>query len=119
MREHEDIPGGRAQDGFAKRSLTALRDGVPRPERDLDLHGMTEVQAHAAVLAFLDACAVEGVRCVRIIHGQGRGSARGPVLREGVYRWLRDDPRILAYCHAAPRLGGTGATHVLFRRKTR
>ncbi|RMD71241.1 MAG: DNA mismatch repair protein MutS, partial [Gammaproteobacteria bacterium] len=55
-------------------------------------------------------------RCVRIVHGKGRRSARQPVLKQKVNGWLRARDEVLAFCSARPHHGGTGALYVLLRR---
>jgi DNA-nicking Smr family endonuclease len=57
---------------------------------------------------------LHGNRCVRVIHGKGRGSGqRGPVLKSAVNRWLRRHGNVRAFCSARRNDGGTGALYVL------
>ena len=96
--------------------LRRLRRGHWVVQDDLDLHGMTSVEARAATAAFLAECMQRGVRCVRIIHGKGlRSPNRQPVLKRKLGHWLtlRDD--VLAFCEARPVDGGSGAVVVLLR----
>jgi DNA-nicking Smr family endonuclease len=56
------------------------------------------------------------VRCVRIIHGVGYGSAGGePVLRGMVHSWLVQTAETVAFCVANRTDGGNGALVVLLR----
>jgi DNA-nicking Smr family endonuclease len=82
----------------------------------LDLHGMTAIEARAALADFLDDGRARGRRCVLVIHGKGLRSKQGsPVLKVKVALWLRQRSEVLAYCSARPVDGGTGAVYVLLK----
>jgi DNA-nicking Smr family endonuclease len=85
-------------------------------EDELDLHGYTRDLARRLVDAFLRRANKNGVRCVRIIHGVGYGSAGGePVLRGMVHSWLVQTNEVVAFCVANRSDGGNGALVVLLR----
>jgi len=85
-------------------------------EDELDLHGYTRDLARRMVDAFLRRSAKNGVRCVRVIHGVGHGSAGGePVLRGMVHSWLVQTEETVAFCVAGRTDGGNGALVVLLR----
>jgi DNA-nicking Smr family endonuclease len=85
-------------------------------EDELDLHGYTRDLARRLVDAFLRRSTKHGVRCVRIIHGVGYGSAGGePVLRGMVHSWLVQTADTVAFCVANRADGGNGALIVLLR----
>jgi DNA-nicking Smr family endonuclease len=85
-------------------------------EDELDLHGLTRDLARRMVDAFLRRSSKRGVRCVRIIHGIGYGSAGGePVLRGMVHSWLVQTADTVAFCVANRTDGGKGALIVLLR----
>ena len=85
-------------------------------EDELDLHGYTRDLARRLVDAFLRRSGKNGVRCVRIIHGVGYGSAGGePVLRGMVHSWLVQTNEVVAFCAANRTDGGNGALVVLLR----
>jgi DNA-nicking Smr family endonuclease len=85
-------------------------------EDELDLHGYTRDLARRLVDAFLRRSNKNGVRCVRIIHGVGYGSAGGePVLRGMVHSWLVQTSEVVAFCVANRSDGGNGALVVLLR----
>jgi DNA-nicking Smr family endonuclease len=85
-------------------------------EDELDLHGYTRDLARRLVDAFLRRCGKRGVRCVRIIHGVGYGSAGGePVLRGMVHSWLVQTGEVVAFCVAGRSDGGNGALIVLLK----
>lgn len=103
--------------GLQERQFRKLRRGQFALEGELDLHGMNAENAHEAVAEFLKHARGTGKRCVRIIHGKGRGSRDGrPVLKLNLQRWLRRRRDIMGYCSARPVDGGTGAVYVLLRK---
>ena len=94
--------------------LRRLRRGEFRVQREIDLHGMTVVEAKMALREFLISALEQEVRCVRIVHGKGlRSGHRGPVLKAVVSSLLRRTGSVLAYVSARPVDGGTGALYVL------
>lgn len=96
--------------------LRRLRRGQFSIGEHLDLHGMTSEEARAALAAFLHDVRRNGTRCIRVIHGKGRGSRLGrPVLKSKVSHWLRQREEVLAFCSARPVDGGTGAVYVLLK----
>ena len=105
-----------ARPGLQRRELRRLRRGHHPIQDQLDLHGLFASEAERAVLGFVDHSRKRGFRCVRIIHGKGRSSAKGrPILKAVVDRWLRRCDGVLAFCPAPENAGGTGAVHVLLR----
>lgn len=105
--------------GLDRRSAERLRGGALRIEARLDLHGMTQAEAHRALDAFLARAEDAGRRCVLVITGKG-GPERAGVLRAAVPRWLNEAPnraRLLAYAPAQPKHGGAGALYLLLRRR--
>jgi DNA-nicking Smr family endonuclease len=112
-----------AAPGLDRRSADRLRRGERPIDGRLDLHGMTQEEAHRAVDHFLARAQDAGWRCVLVITGKGgRGgvSSAGGVLRAAVPRWLNEAPnraRLLAFTPAQPKDGGAGALYVLLRRR--
>ncbi len=107
--------------GVDRRSAERLRRGERRIDARLDLHGMTQDEAHRALDAFLARAEHAGWRCVLVITGKGRpGTSAGGVLRAAVPRWLNEAPnraRLLAIAAAQPKDGGAGALYLLLRRR--
>lgn len=94
-----------------------LRRGAWPAGAELDLHGLRVEQARHAMLSFIDECLEYGIRCVRIVHGKGYGSAGlGPVLKDKVRTWLVQKPQVMAFSEAPEREGGAGALLVLLQR---
>ena len=117
---HRSYAHGQAP-GLEKRTQMRLRRGQVAIEARLDLHGMTQSQAHDRVYRFLEAAHNNGLRTVLVITGKGlRGDGQIGVLRSAVPRWLNEPPLrdwIKAFDHAAPRDGGEGALYILLRRR--
>jgi DNA-nicking Smr family endonuclease len=106
-----------AAPGLDRRSAERLRRGTLPVEARLDLHGMTQDEAHQALAVFLARGEAAGWRCVLVI--TGKGARGGGVLRTAVPRWLNEWPnrrRLLAFAPAQPKDGGGGALYLLLRR---
>jgi DNA-nicking Smr family endonuclease len=107
-----------ANPGLDKRTEQRLRRGVLPIDRRLDLHGLTQAEAHTALDRFVRAAAAEGSRMLLIITGKGSGGEA--TLRRLVPRWLSHGEhaaRVLRATPARPQHGGDGALYVLLRRK--
>ncbi len=105
--------------GIDKRSALRLKRGQTPIEDRLDLHGMTQAEAHRALNDFVAEAAGAGQRCVLVITGKGRVGSEG-VLRRMVPHWLNQAPLrplILGVARAQPRDGGSGALYLLLRRR--
>lgn len=99
--------------GQPQRLLQRLRRGHYSVRAEIDLHEMSSAVAREAVRLFLDDCLRHGETCVRIVHGKGLRSPRGPVLKHMVDGLLRRRADVLAFTSARPVDGGTGAVLVL------
>ncbi|MCS6892632.1 MAG: Smr/MutS family protein [Rhodovarius sp.] len=107
---------GVAPAGLDASSWNQFRRGRLRPQRSLDLHGLPAAEAHALVRRFVRQAAADGLRCLCIITGKGRGD--GGVLRRELPHWLNAPelrPLILAAAH--PHDANPGAVHLLLRRR--
>ena len=109
-----------AQPGLDKRTAERLKRGQLRLDGRIDLHGMTQIEAHPALSDFIAACRGGGRRCVLVITGKGLGpDGSVGVLRAAVPRWLNEATNrrhVLAFHQAVPRDGGGGALYVLLKR---
>lgn len=106
--------------GIQHRVYQDLKSGFFQPEDTLDLHGMRVVEARPAFARFLKSALQRGQRCVRVVHGKGRGSEdRQPVLKQKTFQWLQQQEAVLAFVTAPSWDGGSGATYVLLSRKYR
>jgi DNA-nicking Smr family endonuclease len=101
-------------------TLDKLARGRLPIEGRVDLHGMTQSEAHALLLSFLQRAHAGGVRYVLVITGKGFSSGGDGILRRQVPAWLSTPPfRALVSSHdlAARSHGGEGALYVRLRRK--
>ncbi len=120
------VARGEALDRQTARQLE--RGRVPVEGR-LDLHGMRQRDAHAALRRFLKEARGKGFRHVLVITGKGaepdrrrsfydEGDERG-VLRQAVPHWLAAPDLadvVISFSEAPRRLGGEGALYVRLRR---
>jgi len=99
--------------GLDRRTAQRLKRGQTAIEARLDLHGMTQDEAHAALDRFIAAALASGKRNLLVITG------KSGVLHGLVPRWLEDGAnraRVLAFAQAHAPHGGAGALYVLLRR---
>ena len=81
----------------------------------LDLHGFTGEEVNEELDRFLTEAFRKDWRCVKIIHGRGLRSVKGPVLKDAVARRLagRYRKKVLAFVSARQCDGGLGALYIL------
>jgi DNA-nicking Smr family endonuclease len=104
--------------GLDRRTAERLRRGDIPIERRIDLHGMTQDDAHAALDRFVRQAWKDGKRMLLVITGKGSGGEG--VLRRQMPRWLvagEHAAHLLKIESAQPRHGGSGAFYVLLRRQ--
>lgn len=96
------IRGHRAP-GLDKSSAERLKRGRYKIDARLDLHGMTQDEAHRALVGFIASAARDGHRCVLVITGKGLSNLSESdtwrirpddlgILRNAVPRWLNEPP---------------------------
>lgn len=117
---------------FDRSKAKRLRSGRAEIEARIDLHGMRQDEAHAALCAFLHRSRARGLRLVLVITGKGRkedddreepfdmsrNRDRG-VLKRNVPRWLEEPELraiVVSYTTAAIPHGGEGALYVHLRK---
>jgi DNA-nicking Smr family endonuclease len=86
----------------------------------VDLHGMTQSEAHGLLLSFLHRAHAAGLRYVLVITGKGASFGSDGALKRAVPAWLATPLfRALVSGHddAARRHGGAGALYVRLRRR--
>ena len=86
-------------------------------EGRVDLHGMTQMQAHSLLYSFLDHSRKSGKRTVLVITGKGK-LGEG-ILRNMVPRWLEEESfrkLVTGYRESHRSHGGDGALYVRIRR---
>ncbi|MBM3557530.1 MAG: Smr/MutS family protein [Alphaproteobacteria bacterium] len=82
----------------------------------LDLHGLTQAEAHRRLARAFER---HDLRRLLIVTGLGRGKREGGVLKKALPRWLAEPafaPRVLSLRAARPEQGGEGAVLVELRR---
>ena len=107
-----------APHGIDRRTLQRLKRGLVSIDARLDLHGMTQDEAHRHLGFFLAHHQRQGARCILVITGIGERTTGG-TLRRMTPRWLAEPgnaARIIAHSPAQKRHGGEGALYVLLRR---
>jgi DNA-nicking Smr family endonuclease len=110
---------------FERRLRQRLARGNVPIERRLDLHGLTQREAHDALVRFLHAAHAHGARVVLVVTGKGaRADEADPFAERGVLRrlvpqWLKGAELhrlVLGFETAALAHGGEGALYVRLRR---
>jgi len=113
-------PGLAPIDRRLKQKLARGREAI---DATIDLHGLTQAEAHAALVRFLRNARANGARLVLVITGKGARGAdfaadRG-VLRRQVPLWLRSAELrdiVIGFDWAHAAHGGEGALYVRIRR---
>jgi len=103
---------------LGRRKKARVARGKEAIEGRLDLHGLTQSEAHAALSRFLRQASARGARLVLVITGKGGEGERG-VLRRQLPHWL-ELPEfralVIGYEPATTRHGGEGAWYISVRR---
>ena len=130
-RPHDLMPSvtdrlARAPVNMDHKSFGKMTRGKLKPEARLDLHGMTMVEAHPELVAFILGSHALGRRLVLVITGKGKDRddggpipTRHGVLRHQVPQWLALPPLNHAILQVTPahlKHGGHGAYYVYLRR---
>jgi DNA-nicking Smr family endonuclease len=108
---------------LARRAKQRIARGSEPIDARIDLHGLTQEQAHGALRRFLRSAQVDGAKLVLVITGKGaRGGADGSergVLKRLVPQWLQlPELRscVVGFEAAHVTHGGEGALYVRVRR---
>ncbi len=104
-----------------RRTKQRVARGKQPIDARLDLHGLTQAQAHAALLRFLRDAQARDAKMVLVITGKGRGGEMG-VLRRQVPQWLtlpEFREAVIDFDDAHIAHGGEGALYVRLRRAAR
>ena len=102
-----------------RRTDDRLRKGKMAIEAVLDMHGMTQEQAHSALNGFVTRAFSQQKRCVLVITGKGSRSDGEGVLKSRLPQWIALDPinnMVLKSVQAHRKHGGTGAFYLYFSR---
>ncbi|WP_127598081.1 Smr/MutS family protein [Nitratireductor alexandrii] len=105
--------------GIDRPTRQKLAKGRVALEASVDLHGLTQSQAHGLLLSFLLRAHAAGIRHVLVITGKGASFGSDGVLRRAVPGWLAT-PSFRAivggFEPAARHHGGNGALYIRLRR---
>ena len=109
---------------LGRRMRQKLRRGSEPIDARIDLHGMTQADAHAALAHFLRRAQHDGARVVLVITGKGArpggdGYSERGVLRRQVPLWLEGAelrPLVVGFESAGAGHGREGALYVRVRR---
>ncbi len=100
--------------GYSTRLLKKLRRGDYAIQDELDLHGLVTGEAKQQTHGFINECAADGIRAVRIVHGKGRNSpGRVPVIKNMLMGWLSKNQYVIGVVSTPANDGGSGAIYVL------
>lgn len=94
-----------------------LRRGQVPLDGTLDLHGMTQEEAHRTLNAYILNAQGRGKRCLLIVTGKGRGGEG--VLKQKFPQWMAMAPLgeiVLKIVPAIQSHGGSGAWYVYLKR---
>lgn len=101
-------------------TLNNLARGKLPIEARVDLHGMTQDEAHALLYAFLNRAHARGARYVLVITGKGSSSGGDGILKRAVPGWLSTPlfrQFVTSHDPAARGHGGGGALYVRLRKR--
>jgi DNA-nicking Smr family endonuclease len=88
-------------------------------EARIDLHGMTQDEAHGLLMSFIHRAAQRHLRTVLVITGKGRSPKSEGALKRAVPLWLAQPGfalHVSGYADAAQSHGGEGALYVRLRK---
>ncbi|MCC0038986.1 MAG: Smr/MutS family protein [Brucellaceae bacterium] len=113
---------GPRQHVFDRTTRTKLAKGRLTLDASVDLHGLTQEQAHALLLRFLHQASGAGYRHVLVVTGKGASFGSDGILKRAVPEWLKTAPfraLVSGYSAAARNHGGEGAIYLRMRRHNR
>lgn len=121
-------PGAPTLNPLDRRTVQRIARGATDIDGRIDLHGMTQRNAHAQLWRFLTASQARGHKVVLVITGKGsaKTSEYGDfrevgILRRAVPLWLQEPgfrALVVGYQQARRHHGGDGALYIRLRRRT-
>ena len=109
---------------LGRRMKQRVARGKEKIDGRLDLHGLTQAEAHATLLRFMNVASSRGARLVLVITGKGVRAGEGGrgVLKRQVPQWLglpEFRALVVGFEDAHVAHGGEGALYVRVRRSKR
>jgi DNA-nicking Smr family endonuclease len=108
---------------LGRRAKQRVARGKEPIDGRLDLHGLTQREAHATLLRFLNTASLRGARLVLVITGKGGvGQGERGILKRQVPQWLalpEFREWVVGFEDAHIAHGGEGALYVRIRRNSR
>lgn len=98
-------PKAAPQSGLGHKSLEKME-----ASKELDIHGSSVEEAQEEMKKFIQDCWRTKVRRALIIHGKGKHSPKGAVLKPMVQELLKNHPLVAVFGEARKNEGGPGAT---------
>jgi DNA-nicking Smr family endonuclease len=129
---HDPLPRAKPPPGapplapLGRRLKQRVARGREPIEARIDLHGMTQREAHGALLRFLERAQAEGVRIALVVTGKGKARSESDsqtergVLKRQVPLWLslpEFRSFVVGFEDAHIGHGGEGALYVRLRRR--
>ncbi len=105
--------------GLPRREKQQLARGRAAIDARIDLHGLTQAEAHSALAHFLRRAQHDGARFVLVITGKGARSGERGILRRQVPLWLQLPEfrhAVIGFEEAHIGHGGEGALYVRLRK---
>jgi DNA-nicking Smr family endonuclease len=107
---------------LGRRTRQRVGRGKEAIDGRLDLHGLTQHEAHTTLLRFLQTASHRDARLVLVITGKGAGNGERGILKRQVPQWL-ELPEfrkwVIGFENAHVAHGGDGALYVRVRRGKR
>ena len=104
---------------FDGQTRDKLQKGRLQLDARVDLHGMTQSEAHGLLLSFLHRAHAGGLRYVLLITGKGSSFGSEGALKRAVPAWLSTPlfrALVSGHDHAARQHGGSGALYIRLKR---
>jgi len=105
-------------EGINPLTFEKLKAGEFSVQKILDLHGFSMEDAKGLFEEFVTNAIRSGLQCIKVVHGRGLKSKRGPVLKEALKTWILQAMHrkwVAAFSSARMCDGGPGATCILLR----
>ena len=118
--DRQQLPAGRPDRAALDRPTQAkIAKGRLGIDASIDLHGLTQAEAHDLLLSFLHRASASGKRHVLVVTGKGFSAGGEGILRRAVPGWFATAAfraLVSGFGEAARHHGGGGALYVRLRK---